>query len=232
MKTKPTPSRRAFSLTDLLMLLAVLIGIATVILPTLTRPRTYHSTRIRCTNNLKQVALAFRIWASDNNDKFPMQLVVTNGGVQELAAQGSAHAVFLLMSNELCTPKILFCPGDNNSQRLMATTFSAPGPADANAGTIPFTTTNHLSYFVGLDAEVIKPNTLLSGDDHFSVNGAKPPPGLFQLATNAPVAWREERHPLQGNIALADGSVQGFSTAALRAALANTGIETNHLAMP
>jgi hypothetical protein len=48
--------------------------------------------RIQCVNNLKQIGLAFRIWAQDNNDKYPTSLVV--------------------MSNELSTTKILVCPSD------------------------------------------------------------------------------------------------------------------------
>ena len=47
---------------------------------------------IACVNNLKQIGLAARIWASNNGDVFPPN--------------------FLTMSNELSTPKILFCPAD------------------------------------------------------------------------------------------------------------------------
>lgn len=231
MKNQLTISQRAFSLTDLLLVIAALIGIATVILPAMSRPRTSHC-KINCTNNLKQTALAFRIWAGDNNDKFPMQLSATNGGVQELAAQGSAYAVFLIMSNELNTPKILYCPAENNPTRRMATSFAPTDVTGATGSAIPFTETNSLSYFVGLDAEDLKPSTFLSGDDHFAIAGAQPNRGLWPLGTNTPVEWRDERHPKQGNVALADGSVQGFSTAALRKALANTGIETNRLVMP
>lgn len=49
---------------------------------------------IRCINNLKQVGLAVRLWAIDNNGVNPPD--------------------FLTMSNELSTPKILFCPGNTN----------------------------------------------------------------------------------------------------------------------
>jgi hypothetical protein len=52
--------------------------------------------RIQCVNNLKQVGLAFRIWAGDNTNKYPTSLVV--------------------MSNELSTTKILVCPSDKARQ--------------------------------------------------------------------------------------------------------------------
>ncbi len=50
--------------------------------------------RIQCVNNLKQLALAARVWAGDNDDKYPTSLVV--------------------MSNELSTVKILICPSDKS----------------------------------------------------------------------------------------------------------------------
>lgn len=59
--------------------------------------------RIQCVNNLKQLGLAMRIWAGDNNDKYPTSLVV--------------------MSNELATVKILICPGDKARQNLSTLSF-------------------------------------------------------------------------------------------------------------
>jgi hypothetical protein len=47
---------------------------------------------IQCVNNLKQIGLAARIWATDNGDVLPPD--------------------FLCQSNELSTPKILVCPSD------------------------------------------------------------------------------------------------------------------------
>jgi prepilin-type processing-associated H-X9-DG protein len=37
------------------------------------------------------------------------------------------------------------------------------------------------------------------------------------------IGWRDNQHGKQGNVGLADGSVQGFSSSAFRTALSNTG---------
>jgi len=59
--------------------------------------------RTQCVNNLKQIGLAMRVWAGDNNDKYPTSLVV--------------------MSNELSTTRILICPGDKARQPYAALGF-------------------------------------------------------------------------------------------------------------
>ena len=191
-----------------------------------------------CTNNLKQVGLAFRIWAGDHQDINPMQVSVTNGGAMEAVLSGNIVAVFQVMSNELNTPKILFCPTDK--KRIQAVIFPSPSGTPQNAGHESFSGNNNLSYFVGLDAKDTLPSMFLSGDDNFLVGGTNiyasggspAPSGILSLTTNTPVAWNDTRHLKQGNVGLADGSVQGFSTSALRNALAYTGVETNRLAMP
>jgi prepilin-type processing-associated H-X9-DG protein len=222
-----------FTLIDLMIVMAVLVVLGLMLLPAgsgnKARPE-----RIRCTNNLKVVGLAFRIWADDHQDKLPTELSVTNGGVMELVLAGDVAAIFQLMSNELNTPKILFCPADK--QRIQATTFDR---TIRSRGVVTFLSNSNLSYFVGVDANAALPSMFISGDDNiltggnqFAIGGSPPPPGILSLTTNTPIAWNDTRHMKQGNVGLADGSVQGFSSSALRHALANTGVETNRLAMP
>src|ERR1044071_4217613 len=87
----------AFSRTDLFTLLAIVTVIAVVIavISAVTRPTTL---RKECINNLKNIGLAFRISATDCNDRFPFEQSTNNGGTMELTA---VWQHFQVLSNEL-----------------------------------------------------------------------------------------------------------------------------------
>src|SRR5664279_412414 len=78
------------------------------------------SSRLGCVNNLKQIGLAFRTWAIDNDGQFPFNVSTNAGGTREFCAMGSdgfdGNTVqhFQVMSNELSTPRILVCPKDRS----------------------------------------------------------------------------------------------------------------------
>jgi len=87
---------------------------------------------ITCVNNLKQIGLAFRTWAIDNDGRFPFHQSTNNGGTMELCGRaggdGDSNAAlhFRVMSNELSTPLILLCPKDR--ARTRARDFSTLRP--------------------------------------------------------------------------------------------------------
>lgn len=202
---------------EVLVVVAVLTLLAAILLPALMAANKKAS-RINCTNDLKQLGLAYRIWAQDNNDLFPMQVSVTNSGAMELAVSGNAVAVFQVMSNELSTPKVLVCPLD--LQHSVAADFTS------------LRATN-LSYFVGLDASTnCSGQQLMSGDANLTLRGAPAKSGLLDLATNAAVGWATNRHDGTGNIGVDDGSVQQATRSGFKTFLAGTGLETNHLVIP
>jgi hypothetical protein len=58
---------------------------------------------IRCVNHMKQLGLSVRLWAGENGDRYPADIVC--------------------MSNEMSTPKILVCPSDKG--RMVAPNFSS-----------------------------------------------------------------------------------------------------------
>jgi len=150
---KDEKSMVAFTLTELLIVLACLLVLAGLILPALQR---HHVCKIDCVNNLKQIGLSFRTWALDNHDKLPMEISVTNGGAMELVSMGTVFPVFAVMSNELSTPKILICPEENDPKRIAASTFQSTIPK-GSAPVVPFTNDNNVSYFVRLDVNQTNP---------------------------------------------------------------------------
>ena len=173
---------------------------------------------ICCNCNLKQIGLAFRIWEGDNGDKYPMQVPARRGGAMEPALQGNVARIFQVMSNELSTPKILVCPADADRSVANGFAFGFDG--------------SHVSYFAGLDANDRYPQGLLSGDSNLAVDGAPVNSGLLRIMANQSVAWTAERHQNQGNVGLADGSVQTASSPFLQKIFEQTGLATNRLVIP
>src|SRR6516162_857439 len=111
--------KKAFTLIELLVVIAIIAILAAMLLPALAAAKR-KAQKINCVNNLKQVGLAYRIWSQDNGDKNPMQVPFASGGAKENVRHGATAAgsfnpvqIFMVMSNELSTPKVAYCPSDN-----------------------------------------------------------------------------------------------------------------------
>ena len=197
---------------------AVLVG---VFLPALTKTR--RATRLPCIANIKQVGLAFRLWSNDHAEKFPWGVSSegTNGGTKEFSLTGEVWRHFRAISNELSTPKVLACPTDKRSK---VTDWRS------------FTDNSHLSYFVGLDADETKPQSMLSGDRNVTTSKLKPVNGVLTLSAGDSLEWTTAIHNKNGNVGLADGSVAQLTINNLnkqfQAALKSTGQPVHRLALP
>lgn len=207
------------TLIEVLVVLVVLGVLAALILPGFARTKDKDYARMNCMNNLKQVGLAFRVWAGDNNDKFPMQVSETNGGSIEFISGPNAFRHFQVMSNELSTSKVLICRAEYSSSGITAAT----NWTDLN--------NSNISYFVGVDAQQTSPRMILAGD-HNITNALAVQNGIFPLVTNQLAGWTAEIHKNRGNILLADGSVQLTYAPKLRELIKNSGVSTNRLQMP
>ena len=201
----------AFTFIEMLAVIAAIGLLAALLLPAVAKGR-QRAQRIRCVSFLKQVGLSARQWALSHRNAYPWSLSVDSGGTLEHISKGEVWPHFQVMSNELNTPYVLVCPSD--TERIRASDFRSN-----------LSNTN-LSYFVGVDSSDSMPQMVLAGDRNI-LGGSSLPGRILMVTTNDVVRWDNRMHKGQGNVALADGSVQGFSTSNLREALANTGAATN-----
>ena len=218
MKTRCTiRGDKAFTLVELLVVIVVLAIFFSMIDFGAPQNAKKKAQRISCLSNLKQIGISFRIWEGDNGYKFPMEISATNAEAMKLITNGKAYVLWQMMSNELSTPKILYCPAE--TEHNYATNFTT-GFSDDN-----------ISYFFGLDVTTNETQMLLAGDDNLAVNDVPAQPGILTLWTNSPVVWTKNRHDGAGNIVLTDGSVQQINNDGLKSALVNSAV-TNRLVIP
>ena len=72
----------------------------------------------------------------------------------------------------------------------------------------------------------------MSGDDNLETNGIALRSGISVVSSNSPLAWTARRHKYSGNLAFADGSVQGMTNPELANWLRSTNYTTMRLAIP
>jgi len=173
MAPSKTSSRRAFTLIEMLVVIAIIGILASMLLPSLARAK-QKALRIKCMNNLSQIGKAMFMFGQDNDDWFPWNDWCPPFSVKaEHFAQNYKEdpgSIFACrgLKRELVTPKILWSPCDPTREanhQIVANqwkTYSAREGRPIPNGAI--------SYVIIKGGDLLRPTTVLATTRNLSTD--------------------------------------------------------------
>ena len=208
-----TPSRRAFTLIEMLVVIAIIGILASMLLPSLARAK-QKALRIKCMNNLNQIGKAMFMFGQDNDDWFPWNDWCPPFSIKaEHFAQNYKEdpgSIFACrgLKRELVTPKILLSPCDPT--RAAAHEIVADQWKTYNAREGRPIPNKAISYVIIKGGDLLRPTTVLATTRNLSTDdlatatwvGADQADEQGKLHPNTMANLFES----QGQMVLADGS--------------------------
>jgi prepilin-type N-terminal cleavage/methylation domain-containing protein len=213
--------KMAFTLIELLVVIAIIAILAAMLLPALSAAKR-KAQKINCVNNLHQMGIAYHTWEGDNGDKMPQGVSTSAGGAMENTAHALAAAtiknsawVFMVMSNELATPKLVYCPSDNIHTGGPGTIFGVSGGTVVGKDLVTTVQTaaaaglGNASYFINGDAQNDSdPQMIVSGDSNIGAG----------TANNGPASVRFDEKDTTTEVTMTTGVAYGTTTMSSTAA--------------
>ena len=228
---KRTQRTKGFTLVELLVVIGIIALLISILLPSLNRARET-ANRAKCSNNLRQIALADIMYANDNKGVFPRTASDTASDATDITPyQGTAAwtnpfdaattqnnnvaaAMFLLLRTQDITSEVFICPSTNHTRDtfngdLVGNRTSFYGPDNLSySHQTPFITAAQFRLNVSLSSDYpvasdMNPGTVAPDDVHVAETD---PPSLMKNANS-------NNHDGDGqNVAYTDAHVEWFNT--------------------
>jgi len=107
------PSRKkaaeAFTLVELLVVMALIAVLAALLLPALGRSKESARATV-CLGHLHQIGIGLQIYVSENNNKLPLMRDVSTDAA--MAATNTFPAIHTVLASQLGNARVLDCPSD------------------------------------------------------------------------------------------------------------------------
>lgn len=211
----------AFTLIELMVVIAVIGILASLLLPALSRGKE-KGVQTYCKNNVKQLALAMTMYHGDFNDQFPAPGSASKYGPQPEDwiwwhyGRNISNSSIVRYVSEF-NPKLFTCPGDEKARELQAQGLLPGDPYrysyaltsydlendNFNPGMATIITQDRVVYPFRV-SQVLNPSAklMLVEEDRETIDDSR------WVPTGIKTNMVASRHSNKGNVALADGHVE------------------------